>query len=356
MKKVITYEDAGVSIEKGDEAVKKIKQLVTATHQPPVLHGIGLQGGLVLLKPMLEGYTNPVLVFGDDGVGTKLIEVKPDTVGFDLVYHLANDLVTLGAKPAIMLDYIGVHELVPDIVVRIVRGMSSACIELGCSLVGGEIAEMPLIYQPGRYDLVGFMAGIVEHNSIIDGSKIKPGYQLIGLASNGVHTNGFSLAREVLFEQRGLDVSTFVECLGITIGEELSRIHRCYVGPILNILGEGFPIGGIAHVTGSGMAGNFVRILPEGCRAIINKGSWPIPPIFSFIQGDGSVDEEEMFRTFNMGIGMIIAVPGWKAGEIAQKLEWYLSAQEKDTSLGVAKKYVFQIGNIQEGEKGVQIV
>jgi len=347
----MTYEDSGVSIKNAEEAVERMKESVISTHQPCVLHGIGLHGGLIRLKPIIEGYEDPVLVQAGDGVGTKPIEAKPDTVGLDLIHHLANDGVAMGAKPVTVLDYIGVHKLNPDIVVRIVRGLSSACIELGCSLVGGEIAEMSLIYQQSRYDLVGFLTGIVEREAIIDGSKIRPGHQLIGLASNGVHTNGFSLARKVLFELLGLGVDTFVQCLGRTIGEELSRIHRCYVGPILKALADGLFIPGIAHITGSGIAGNVGRILPPGCRAIVHNGSWPVSSIFSFIQGDGSVDEAEMLKTFNMGIGMVVVVEEERAQEAVAMFNQYLSDQED-----AGEEYAFQIGYIEEGETGVVIV
>ncbi len=359
-----TYKDAGVNIDAGKEAVKRIKALVASTRTPEVLADVGPFGGLISLKS-IKDYDNPVLVQSTDGVGTKIIIAKMagkfDTIGIDLVNHCGNDIVTIGAKPITLLDYIGTDILSPDIIEQIIIGVVKACKNIGCSLLGGEMAEMPAIYREESHDLVGCMTGIVEQAEIIDGTKIKPDDQLIGLASSGIHTNGFSLVRKILMEGCCSSFyefrNVFVEELGATLGEVLLESHRSYVNPIIKLLNEGeVEIHGLAHITGGGIKDNLLRILPRGCQAIINKRYWTVPPIFSFLQKIGNVSEAEMFKVFNMGIGMIVIVPGHQAGKAAQRLELFLDAQEKNAKSHELANFAFQLGDIKAGRKGVKII
>ncbi len=362
----MTYKDAGVNIDAGKEAIKRIKALAASTRSPEVLADVGPFSGLARLNPFIREYKDPVLVQSTDGVGTKIIIAKMmgkfDTIGIDLVNHCANDIVTVGAKPITLLDYIGTDKLSPDIIEQIIIGVVEACKNIGCSLIGGEMAEMPAIYRKESHDLVGCMTGVVEYSKIIDGTKIQSGDQLIGLASSGFHTNGFSLVRKIFM--KGYCASfyelrnTHVEELGATLGEALLEPHRAYVNPILKLLNEGeVEIHGLAHITGGGIKDNLLRILPKGCQAIIHKNYWKVPPIFSFLQKKGNVSEAEMFRVFNMGIGMIVVVPGWQAGKATQRLGWFLDAQEKGAGLHQwgGDDLVFQIGDIKAGRRSVKI-
>jgi len=366
MKEGITYADAGVNIEAGKEAVERIRESIDSTRQPWVVSDIGSFAGGIDLNLATQGFKHPIQVQSIDGVGTKMMIAEAmgnfSTIGIDIVNHCANDVLTKGLVKFIsFLNYIGTDRLSPDVIQEIIKGMAQACCDIGCPIIGGEMAEMPDIYKEGRHDLVGKITAVVERDKIIDGSKIQSGDQLIGLASNGIHTNGFSLARKVLFEVEeyeigGLNVTTHFSALGMKLGEELLRPHRPYVNPILNVLADGLEIRGIAHITGDGIAGNLIRILPEGCHAVVYKNCWEVPPIFLFIQGGGCIDEAEMFKVFNMGIGMIVVVPGHQAGAITQKLEWYMGNEDGDENLVTRKRYTFRIGDIEKGERGVEII
>ena len=297
-----TYRAAGVDITVADRIVEIVRKEARATFRPEVLSDLGFFSGLFELK----GYLEPVLVSSVDGVGTKLKVAcalsRHETIGIDLVHHCANDILTCGAEPLFFQDYVAMARLVPSIVESIVQGMASACKEVGCALIGGETAEMPGLYPEGEYDLVGFIVGVVEKNKIIDGKGIESGDAIIGLPSSGLHSNGYSLVRKIFgVEPSALNV--FYPELGRSLGEELLEPHRCYY-PMLKPL---FPLlKGIAHITGGGLVGNLPRVLPQGLAARIEKGSWEIHPIFSMIQKQGNIDEREMYRVFNMGIGMAI--------------------------------------------------
>jgi len=302
-----TYRDAGVDIDAADRMVKAARKRARATFTPEVLGDLGFFGGLFELK----GYKEPIIVSSTDGVGTKLKIActldKHDTIGTDLVNHCVNDILTCGASPLFFQDYIAMAKLVPKTIESIIEGMTHALSELGCALIGGETAEMPGLYPEGEYDLVGFIVGVVEKRSIIDGSFIKAGDPIIGLPSSGIHTNGYSLVREV-FNMKRSTLNTFYPEIGRTLGEELLEPHRGYYPALKPQLPQ---IKGIAHITGGGIPGNLRRILPQGLAARIERGSWEVPPIFSMIQQRGNIDDREMFRVFNMGIGMaIVTAPG----------------------------------------------
>ena len=308
----IHYKDAGVDIAAGEEAVHRIKDMVRSTFSPSVLTDLGKFSGFYALKP--EDYDDPVLVSSIDGVGTKLkvavLMNKHDTVGEDLVNHCVNDILVGGAKPLFFLDYIGTGMLSPDVMEKIITGMVRGCRTVGCSLVGGEMAEMPGFYQKGDYDVAGCIVGIVDKGKIIDGRSIQSGDVLLGLSSNGLHTNGYSLARKVLLDAAGFKVDTTVEALGRTVGEELLRVHRCYFQPVHPLLSQ-FEIRGMSHVTGGGLVGNTRRMLPEGLGLEIDWDAWETPPIFRLLQEKGNVPIRDMRRTFNMGIGYVLIVaPG----------------------------------------------
>ena len=303
------YRDAGVDIAAGEEAVERIKGMVRSTFTPGVLTDIGKFGGFFQLD--LSAYREPVFVSSMDGVGTKLkvafLAGKHDTVGEDLVNHCVNDILVGGAKPLFFLDYIGTGKLRPEVIEEILAGMVQGCRATGCALVGGEMAEMPGFYQTGEYDVAGCIVGIVEKDRIIDGRTIRKGDILIGLPSNGLHTNGYSLARKVLFEKEKLTVDTVVKEFGRTLGEELLRVHRCYFSLVYPLL-DRFEIKGMSHITGGGLVGNTKRVLPEGLRLDVDWDSWTVPPIFKFIQENGNVPLEDMRRTFNLGIGFVLIV------------------------------------------------
>jgi phosphoribosylformylglycinamidine cyclo-ligase len=316
-----TYKDAGVDIDAGNTFVNLIKPLVKATSRPEVMADIGGFGGLFSLNT--NKYTNPVLVSGTDGVGTKLklafMADKHDTVGIDLVAMCVNDIIVQGAEPLFFLDYLATGKLEPEKAAAIVKGISDGCVQAGCALIGGETAEMPGFYAEGEYDLAGFAVGVVERDSIVDGSSITVGNRLIGIASSGLHSNGFSLARKVIFERMGLDIHSTLPDLGRTVGEELLTPTRIYVKTVLNLRRD-FTINGIAHITGGGLLENIPRVLPQGCKAMIRRESWQIPAIFRLLQEAGNIEEAELFRTFNCGIGMVLAVPEKEAEEILIRL------------------------------------
>lgn len=303
------YRQTGVDIERGEEVVRRIRPLARSTFRPEVLGDIGTFGGLFRLGA--ERYVDPVLVSGTDGVGTKLklafLMDRHDTVGIDLVAMCVNDIIVSGAEPLFFLDYLAVGELVVSKAEAIVQGIAEGCRQAGCSLIGGETAELPSFYQKGEYDLAGFSVGVVERVAILTGEKIKPGDAVIGLASSGLHSNGFSLVRRVLLEQAELSLDSSLDGLDNTLGETLLTPTRIYVTTILQLIKD-FSIHGLAHITGGGITRNVPRVLPQGCRADIRKNTWPIPPIFSHIQKFGHVEEDEMYRVFNMGIGFVLVV------------------------------------------------
>ncbi len=314
------YSQAGVDIDKGNAFVSRIKGLVAETHGRGVLNDIGGFSGLFAIGN--AGYEDPVLIASTDGVGTKLAIAKlcnkHDTIGIDLVAMCVNDVIVSGAKPLFFLDYFAVSSLEIDVATEVVRGIASGCKISSCALIGGETAEMPGLYQPGDYDLAGFVVGIGERNRIIDGSDIRVGNKIIGLASSGLHSNGYSLVRKIIFEEQGLSVDDHIQELGCTIGEELLRPTRIYVGSVLTVL-RNYTINGLIHNTGGGFIDNVPRILPNGCQAVIQAGSWNIPPIFSFLQEKGNVPVEEMYRTFNMGIGMMALVAEENVEDVMQQ-------------------------------------
>ena len=306
-KNPLTYADAGVSFEAETEAIARLKKLVQTTYRPEVLSDVGTFGGLFALQK----YQEPVLVSSTDSVGTKLKVAfkagRHDTVGFDIVAHCGNDIVVQGAEPLFFLDYIGINKVVPTVIEEIVTGLSSGCREIGCALIGGEIAELSDLYAPGEYDLVGTIVGAVEKADVITGERITPGDQLIGLASMGLHTNGFSLARRILFDRCNYSVGTYLPDLSATVGDALLATHKSYVKSILSLRNV-CDIKGIAHITGGGLPANVVRILPDGCVAHIQNGTWEMPSIFPFLQVKGDVEVPEMYKVFNMGIGMVVVV------------------------------------------------
>jgi phosphoribosylformylglycinamidine cyclo-ligase len=320
-KKKMTYRDAGVDIDAGNRFVQMIKPLVKATSRPEVLTDIGGFGGLFSLPT--GRYEKPVLVSSTDGVGTKLkvafLLDRHDTIGIDLVAMCVNDIIVQGAEPLFFLDYFATGKLSPEKAVEVIKGISAGCVQAGCALIGGETAEMPGLYADGEYDLAGFTVGVVDNHKIVDGSGITVGDKVIGIASSGLHSNGYSLARKVLFERMGLAVDATVDGLAGTIGEELLTPTRIYVKPILNLLRD-FQIKGMAHITGGGLLENIPRVLARNCRALIDRDSWPKLPIFELLRQGGDIDETEMYRTFNNGIGMVLIVPAAEADEILIRL------------------------------------
>ena len=310
--KKLDYKSAGVDIDAGNKAIELIKDKVKNTHSKDVLTGIGSFGSLFSLKNIISDYEDPVMVQSIDGVGTKTIIArkmkKYNTIGIDLVSACANDILVMGARPLTFLDYIANDKLNPEIVSELVEGMAKACEETGVSLVGGETAEMPDTYLPGEHDLVGIITGVVDKNKIITGAKISEGDILIGLPSNGLHTNGYSLARKVFFDSKKYDVKTHLETLGGTIGDTLLKPHINYTNHVFKTLDMGVKIKGIAHITGGGLTENIPRILPKDCAVNINIGSWPSLPIFETLKKLGNIDNEEMYRAFNMGVGMVFIV------------------------------------------------
>ena len=317
-----SYKEAGVNITLANQVVKRMKPLISKTSIPGVLGEIGGFGGLFSLAEYK--YKEPVLVSGTDGVGTKLKIAfdlkKHDSVGIDLVAMCVNDIITCGAKPLFFLDYISIGKLSEGIAINLIKGISEGCKMADCALLGGETAEMPGFYPEGEYDLAGFAVGIVDRKKIIEGKNIKEGDIVIGLASNGLHSNGFSLVRKVLLEEKKYKLEEKLTVLKSTLGKELLRPTRIYVKPILHLLGK-YKILGIAHITGGGLIENIPRILPEGFSIQIDQKSWPKPPIFSLIQKEGSIAEQEMYRTFNMGIGMVLIVSESGSGKILEELK-----------------------------------
>ncbi|AIF50870.1 phosphoribosylformylglycinamidine cyclo-ligase [Pelosinus sp. UFO1] len=335
----LTYRDAGVDIDAGNKAVDLMKKHVRSTYRPEVLGDIGGFGGLFALD--VAKYRQPVLVSGTDGVGTKLciafMADKHDTIGQDAVAMCVNDILVQGAEPLFFLDYLAVGKLSPEQVAAIVSGIAGACLESGCSLIGGETAEMASFYKNGEYDIGGFAVGVAERSKLITGQNIKPGDALIGLPSSGLHSNGYSLVRKICFDVKKMDINEQIPELSKTLGEELLIPTKLYPKACLPLV-EKFDIRGMVHITGGGFYENIPRVLPEGCGVEVDTESWPKPPIFSLLQQWGNVAWPEMYRTFNMGIGMILVVPQSEVKSIQDDL----------TARGETS---YIIGHVTEGPK-----
>jgi len=344
----VNYKDAGVDIEAGNEAVKRIKKAVESTFVPEVLTGLGSFGSLYDLKPIMENYQHPVLVQSIDGVGTKMMVAKMmqkfDTIGIDLVSATTNDIIVLGAKPLTLLDYIANDKLKPEVVEKIVRGMAEACRENGISLVGGETAEMPGTYLPGEHDLVGVITGVVEKEKAILGTDIVAGDVIVAFPSSGLHTNGYSLARKLLFEVGGYRVDTNLPELAASVGETLLEPHINYTRPVLHLLAQDTPIKGMAHITGGGLLENIPRILPAGCAVEIRKDACPVLPIFQLLRKLGQLDDKEMYRTFNMGVGLIMILPQAAVSAMLTAL------------LAFPEFPLYEIGRVVAGNQDVRLV
>jgi phosphoribosylformylglycinamidine cyclo-ligase len=336
----LTYRSAGVDIGAGDEAVRRIAALAASTKRPEVMGGIGAFASFVSLP---QGYREPVLVSSTDGVGTKLkvafLADRHDTVGIDLVAMAVNDVIVHGAEPIYFLDYLAVHRVDPVRVEAIVSGVAEGCRRAGCALVGGETAEMTDLYGPGEYDLAGFVVGVVEKSALVTGADVKPGDRVLGLASSGLHSNGFTLIRRVVFERLGLKVGDAVPGLGRSVADELLEPTRIYVKPVLALL-KTVPVLAMAHVTGGGVTENLPRVLPDGCQAVIDPRAWPVPPIFRVLQEAGRIGDAEMRRTFNMGLGYLLVVRPGDAPRAAQLLT-------------AAGERVFDVGEIRAGARSV---
>lgn len=337
------YRSSGVDIDAGHEVVRRIRALARATATPGVLSDLGSFGGLFSLSP--GDPAAPILVASADGVGTKLKVAfatrRHDTVGEDLVNHCVNDILVQGARPLFFLDYLAAGRLDPDVAVAVVEGIARACRANGCALLGGETAEMPGFYADGEYDLAGFIVGSVDPARVIDGRHIAPGDVLVGIPSSGLHTNGYSLARRILFEELGLSVDRRVEALGGTVGDALLATHRSYLPLVAPLLDEG-RVKGMAHITGGGLTDNVPRALPTGCQAVIDRRAWDVPPIFRFLQDAGHVPLDEAYRTFNMGIGFVLVVSPDDAGPVVDRLR------------GLGEPGARPIGRVVAGPGGVR--
>lgn len=338
------YKEAGVDIAAGNEAVERMKKHVTRTLRPEVMSGLGGFGALFRLN--VAEYKQPVLVSGTDGVGTKLKLAfhmdQHDTIGVDAVAMCVNDVVVQGAEPLFFLDYVACDKVIPTKMESIIKGIADGCEQAGCALSGGETAEMPGMYADGEYDIAGFTVGVVEESKMIDGSKIQAGDVLIGISSSGVHSNGFSLVRKVLLQDAGFSLHEHIEGLEKKLGEELLTPTKIYVKPILSLLKQ-IEVKGMAHITGGGFTENIPRMLPEGMQASIMLGSWPVLPIFELIEKTGNISQQDMFLTFNMGIGMVLAVAKKDTENVLEMLQ---AAGEK----------AFPIGVVQQGDRGVVYV
>ncbi|UCF90029.1 MAG: phosphoribosylformylglycinamidine cyclo-ligase [Desulfobacterales bacterium] len=338
----LTYADAGVDIDKASDLIQTISKIAKETPRSGVIGDIGGFGGLFSLN--VANLERPVLVSSTDGVGTKLkiafMLDKHDTIGIDLVAMCVNDIIVQGAKPLFFLDYLSVGQLDSQRAADIIRGIGEGCKEAKCALIGGETAEMPGMYQPNEYDLAGFVVGIVDNAKIVDGTEIRVGHKIIGIASSGLHSNGYSLVRKICFDVLKLKIDTYIPELGKSIGEELLTPTRIYAAAIQRLLKD-LPIHGLAHITGGGLAENILRITPKTCNILIQKESWDVPPIFPFLQEAGQVSEHEMMRAFNNGIGMVAIVPEHSAQDTLQQLE---AMNEK----------AFVIGEILEGKNSTE--
>lgn len=344
----VDYKAAGVDIEAGNKAVQRIKGEVEQTFSPQVLTGIGSFGAMFDLKPLMTDYKHPVLVQSIDGVGTKMMVAvkmgKFDTIGMDLVSATTNDIIVLGAKPLTLLDYVAADKLSPQIIEEIITGMAKACKASGISLVGGEMAEMPGTYAKNEYDLVGIVTGVVEKDKAILGQEIAPGDRLLAFPSSGLHTNGYSLARKLLFEIGQYSVSSRINDLDNTVGEALLVPHRDYTSPVLHCLKQGIRIKGMAHITGGGLIENIPRILPKDCGVEINKHSWPQQPLFDLLVHLGDLDDHEAYRTFNMGVGLVMIVAENQVEPLRQSLNQFCDYP------------VYEIGRVIAGKREVTLL
>jgi phosphoribosylformylglycinamidine cyclo-ligase len=334
------YSDAGVNIAVADDAKQRIRHHASRTFTPAVLGGIGGFGALFALD--IKKWQDPVLVSSADGVGTKLKVAMAlhvhSTVGGDLVNHCVNDILVQGAEPLFFLDYLAMGKLDPDIVEQLVDGMSRACRKAGCSLIGGETAEMPGFYPAGEYDLAGFIVGVVDRGRILNGKNVKPGDALIALPSAGLHTNGYSLARKLLFDVARLKPEAYVPEVGNKIGAELLKPHLCYAPTLKNIIAKGW-VSALAHITGGGIPGNLPRVLPAGVKAQIDLDAWPVPSIFKYLAKLGEIDTDELLQSFNMGVGMILVVPA-------------TSVKSVEADLKKRREKFFRIGRIERSDSG----
>ncbi|SMP59927.1 phosphoribosylformylglycinamidine cyclo-ligase [Anoxynatronum buryatiense] len=339
----ITYQDAGVNVAEGQRTVELMKEAVARTFTPGVLTGIGSFGAL--FQPDLTGMTEPVLVSGTDGVGTKLklafLMDRHDTIGRDCVAMCVNDILCHGAQPLFFLDYLATGRLQGEKAAAIVAGVAAGCQEAGCALVGGETAEMPGFYPEGEYDLAGFAVGLADRKKLVTGENIQPGDLLIGLASSGIHSNGFSLVRRLLLEEKAYSLDAVLPELAKPLGEVLLTPTRIYVKPVLSVM-KHHHLKGMAHITGGGFHENIPRMLPAGCQATIHRGSWPVPPVFKLLAEAGNLEEEDLYTTFNMGIGLVIAV--------AEK-----EAEQLRRSLVEQGEQAWIIGEVTAGEKQVTL-
>jgi phosphoribosylformylglycinamidine cyclo-ligase len=338
------YRESGVDIDAGNETVRRIKSLAKATFTPGVLSDIGSFGGLFRLDR--ERYQEPVLVSSADGVGTKLrvafLSGRHDTVGADLVNHCVNDVLVQGASPLFFLDYLATGRLSPDVAEQVISGVAKGCRENECALIGGETAEMPGFYADGEYDIAGFIVGVVEKSRVIDGRRVVVGDVLIGLPSAGLHTNGYSLARRVFFDLAGYDVHAVVPEIGATVGDALLAPHRSYLRAMQPLLAEDL-VKGMAHITGGGITENLPRTLPQGCSARVDRAAWVVPPLFSFLQRRGAINTDEMFRAFNMGIGLIAICAAADADRVVARLER-------------AGEHPVRLGQVVAGDRDVRYV
>jgi phosphoribosylformylglycinamidine cyclo-ligase len=354
-RKKLTYRDAGLDLALYEQSLAGMVPLLRRTHTPRVLDGFGGFAALFSLdynsRLFARNYRHPVLVTCTDGVGTKLkiagLMNKHDTVGIDLVAMSVNDALCTGGEPLLFLDYLAMPRDDPALTRDLIKGISDGCMEADCSLVGGETAILPDFYQPGDYDMAGFCVGVVERDHIVNGKSIQPGDVVLGLASTGLHSNGYSLARKVALDHAGLKVTDFVPELGRTVGEELLEPTRIYVRPIKNIL-QHYPVKkrvvrGLAHITGEGLPGNVPRVLPPGRRVVLRRDSWRVPPVFTWLQQLGDIDQDEMDTVFNLGIGYVMIVSRFYADSIQRRLE-------ED------RVPTFVIGEVREGEAGVEFV
>jgi phosphoribosylformylglycinamidine cyclo-ligase len=344
MSKSITYSDAGVSIDAANRAVERIKESARRTFNARTLSEIGSFGGM--FDGAFPAMRAPVLVASADGVGTKLKVAFDtgvhDTVGRDLVNHCTNDILVQGARPLFFLDYVATGKLAPEVIAAVVEGCAQGCRENGCVLLGGETAEMPGFYGEGEYDIAGFIVGVVDRERVIDGQRIEPGDAVLALPSVGLHTNGYSLARKLFFEVASYDLDTRLEELGMTAGEALLLPHVSYLKPLEGLL-DGGTVKGLAHITGGGLIDNVPRILPEGVGVEIRRGSWPALPLFTLLQTLGNVAETEMYRTFNMGVGMVVVCAPADVGTIRAHVEAHGSA-------------CHEIGRVTAGARDVRLV
>ncbi|HEV2762815.1 MAG TPA: phosphoribosylformylglycinamidine cyclo-ligase [Pyrinomonadaceae bacterium] len=340
----ITYSDAGVSIDAANAAVARIKELARSTFNARTLSEIGSFGGM--FDAAFPSLRAPVLVASADGVGTKLkiafLTGRHNTVGRDLVNHCVNDILVQGARPLFFLDYVATGRLAPDVVTSVVEGLARGCRENGCALLGGETAEMPGFYAEGEYDIAGFIVGVVDREKVIDGSRVEPGDLVLALPSVGLHTNGYSLARKLFFERAGMRHDTRVEELGETIGDALLREHPSYLAALEGLLDAG-ALKALAHITGGGLLENVPRVLPEGAAVEIRRGSWPVLPIFDLMRRLGNVSEPEMFRTFNMGVGMVVVC----SPADAETVRAHVNARGETC---------YDIGRVVEGARDVRLV